>query len=264
VVVPPPPPAPAPAPASAPGGVPSGYTLVWADEFASDGLPDANKWDYDTSRNAAGWFNSEKQYYARERTENAVVRNGSLVVTARKEDLSNASDWGGQHYTSARLVTRGKKDWMYGFFEVRAKLPCGQGTWPAIWMLGSHGVWPDDGELDIMEQVGSDPTRILGTVHTLQSAGPGTGASTQVATACSTFHNYQMHWTAQGIDFGVDGVNYYHYTNPQTGVSTWPFDAPQYLLINLAIGGTLGGSVDDSIFPVSMEVDYVRVYQAPR
>lgn len=246
------------------GGIPAGYTLAWSDEFAVDGLPDPAKWDYDTSRNKLGWFNNERQYYARDRAENAVVKNGRLVITARKEDLTSASDWGGQHYTSARMLTRGKIDWTYGFFEVRAKLPCGKGTWPAIWMLGSKGTWPDDGELDIMEQVGSNPTRIFGTVHTLQSGGTGTGGATQVTDACTAFHNYQMNWTATGIDFGVDGVNYYHYNNPKSGAATWPFDAPQYLLLNVAIGGDLGGAVDDSIFPVSMEVEYVRVYQAPK
>ena len=261
---PPPPPSLPPSPPPAPPpGVPAGHVLVWSDEFEVAGLPDASRWDYDTDRNLAGWFNNERQYYARARAENSVVANGRLRITARLEELRSASDWGSQRYTSARLLTRGKAAWTYGFFEVRAKLPCGRGTWPALWTLGTGGVWPDDGEIDIMEQVGSNPSRVFGTVHTLQSGGPGTGAAVQVPDACTAFHNYQMHWTADAIAISVDGVEYYRYANPRSGKLTWPFDAPQYLLLNIAIGGNLGGSIDDSIFPVTMEIDHVRVYQLP-
>ena len=234
---------------------------MWADEFDTDGLPDATRWDYDTDRNALGWYNAELQYYARNRPENARVAGGKLIITARREDLRSASDWGGQHYTSARLVTRGKKDWTYGFFEIRAKLPCGRGTWPAIWTLGTGGIWPADGELDIMEQVGSNPTRVFGTAHTAISGGTGTGNAVIIPDACSAFHNYQMTWTASTIEFGVDGSTYYRMSNPHTGYNAWPFDRSQYLLLNIAIGGTLGGTVDDTIFPVQMEIEHVRVYQ---
>jgi beta-glucanase (GH16 family) len=250
------------------GGVPTGYNLVWSDEFDSSGeqLPNSGKWAYDTSRNTLGWYNDEKQYYASGRLLNAKLSGGKLIITARKEDLSAAPDWGGQHYTSARLFTKGKASWTYGFFEVRAKLPCGTGTWPAIWSLGaSTDVWPLQGEIDIMEQTGWDKTSILGTVHTQSgSGGNGSSGSTQVADACGTFHNYQMTWTPQTIRFSVDGTEYRSpYTNPQTGINAWPFDQPQYLLLNLAIGGTLGGTIDDRIFPVTFEIDYVRVYQKP-
>ena len=238
--------------------------LVWSDEFDLDGLPDPSRWDYDTDRNQLGWYNNERQYYARARPENAVVSNGKLRITARLEQLLSAADWGSQRYTSARLVTRGKADWTYGYFEVRAKLPCGRGTWPAIWTLGSSGVWPDNGEIDLMEQVGSDPSRVFGTVHTRQSGGRGTGAAVQVTDACTSFHNYQLHWTADAIDIGIDGVVHYRYANPRTGTSSWPFDAPQYLLLNIAIGGNLGGSIDDTIFPVTMEIEHVRVFQTAR
>jgi beta-glucanase (GH16 family) len=237
---------------------------MWSDEFDTAGLPDATHWDYDTARNSVGWFNNERQYYARARPENAFVSNGRLHLTARLESLSSATDWGGQRYTSARLVTRGQADWTYGYFEVRAKLPCGRGTWPAIWTLGSRGVWPDDGEIDLMEQVGSDPSRIFGTVHTQESGSLGTGAAVQLPDGCTAFHNYQLNWTADAIAIGVDGVEYYRYANPRAGLSTWPFDAPQYLLLNIAIGGNLGGNIDDTVFPVTMEIDYVRVYQARR
>ncbi len=255
-----------PAPMTVPAlsGVPAGHVLVWSDEFDVDGLPDASRWDYDTGRNRLGWYNNEKQYYARARADNAVVSNGRLRITARLEELRSATDWGGQRYTSARLLTRGKAEWTYGFFEVRAKLPCGRGTWPAIWTLGSRGVWPDDGEIDIMEQVGSNPSRVFGTVHTLRSGGTGTGAAVQVADACTAFHNYQLTWTADAIAIGIDGVEIYRYPNPRAGTASWPFDAPQFLLLNLAIGGDLGGSIDDAIFPVTMEIDHVRIYQVPR
>ena len=255
----PPPPPPPPPPTA---GVPAGYVLVWSDEFGTDGLPDAAKWDYDTERNLPGWYNNELQYYARARSENSSVQGGRLLITARKEDLRTAADWGGQRYTSARLITRGKAQWTYGFFEVRAKMPCGKGTWPAIWTLGAAGRWPLDGEIDIMEQVGSNPTRVTGTVHTeAGSGGNSRGGATQVPLACSAFHNYQMTWTENDIRFAVDGVQYFRYVNPRTGVAAWPFYAPQYLLLNIAIGGDLGGTVDDLIFPVTMEIDHVRVYQ---
>jgi beta-glucanase (GH16 family) len=184
-----------------------------------------------------------------------------LRITARREELRSAADWGGQRYTSARLVTRGKATWTYGFFEVRARLPCGVGTWPAIWTLGSGGVWPDDGEIDLMEQVGSNPSRVFSTVHTRVSGGTGTGGEIQLPDACTAFHDYQLHWTSDALVLGVDGRQVYRYDNPRTGRDRWPFDAPQYLLLNIAIGGVLGGTVDDRIFPRTLEVDYVRVYQ---
>lgn len=254
---------PAPAPPANPPYVPSHYRLVWYDEFDVPGLPDATRWAYDTERNALGWWNNELQYYGANRLENTRVADGKLRITARLESMRGTADWGGQRYTSARLITRGKAAWTYGYVEVRAKLPCGRGTWPAIWTLGTGGVWPDDGEIDIMEQVGSNPSRVFGTVHTKQSGGPGTGAAVQVPDACTAFHDYQLHWTADEIAIGIDGVVYYRYANPRAGKTTWPFFAPQYLLLNIAIGGVLGGAVDDTIFPVTMEIEHVRVWQAP-
>jgi beta-glucanase (GH16 family) len=255
---------PAPSPPTPSSAVPSGYTLVWADEFNTNGLPDPARWDYDTGRNREGWHNNERQYYAQARPENSVISDGKLRITARLEELRSAADWGGQRYTSARLLTRGKASWTYGFFEVRAKLPCGRGSWPAIWMLGNSGVWPDGGEIDLMEQVGSKPSRVFGTVHTKVSGGPGTGAAVQVPDACTAFHDYQLTWTADELAIGVDGVVFYRYANPRSGTATWPFGAPQFLILNVAMGGDLGGSVDDSALPVTMEIEHVRVYQAPR
>lgn len=144
--------------------VPAGYKLVWSDEFDRNGLPDASKWVYDGQANKTGWYNSELQYYAVRRARNSRVDNGRLIITALKERLQSEADYGGQNYSSARLITRGKASWTYGFFDIRARLPCGRGTWPAFWMLGPDSIpWPDNGEIDIMEQVGKDPGKI--TAH---------------------------------------------------------------------------------------------------
>ncbi|WP_231512166.1 family 16 glycosylhydrolase [Paucibacter sp. KBW04] len=245
--------------------VPPGYKLVWADEFERPGLPDTRKWNYDTGRNATGWDNHELQYYARARRANSEVKGGQLLITARKEDMSRAKDSMGQRYSSARLLTLGKAEWTYGFFEIRAQLPCGQGTWPAIWMLNSAVVWPAGGELDIMEQVGSRPQRLFSTVHSAAGSGSeGVGAATQIEDACLAMHNYQMLWTADEVSFAIDGRVHHRYRKQDHAGAGWPFDKPQFLILNIAIGGDLGGTVDDSIFPVQMRVAHVRVYQASR
>ena len=243
-------------------GVPAGYALVWSDEFSTEGLPDTSRWAYDTGMNKQGWHNHELQYYSGPRAENAEVRDGKLVITARKEQRPAAADWGGQGYTSSRMLTLGKAEWTYGYFEVRAKLPCGKGTWPAIWMLNSAVVWPAGGELDIAELVGREPTKVFSTVHTTSGSGAnGSGAPTEVRDACTAFHTYQMHWTPQQARFGIDGKVHFIHKNAGTGKAQWPFDTPQFLILNIAVGGDFGGAVDDGIFPVRMEVDYVRVYQ---
>ena len=249
-------------------GVPTlpGWTLVWHDEFEVPGLPDATKWDYDTEYNRRGWWNNELQYYSRSRLDNARVADGKLFITARRERLSSAWDFGGQNYTSARLITRGKASWTYGRFEIRAKLPCTLGTWPAIWTLGTGGAWPDDGEIDIMEQKGfsnADKQQVLGTLHTLSgSGGNGPTAVWPLPNACTEFNTYHMSWDANRILIGVNGVDFQSYANPRNGnYAQWPFDRPQYLLLNVAVGGNLGGAVDDSRMPASMEVDWVRVYR---
>jgi beta-glucanase (GH16 family) len=250
------------------GGIPAGFRLVWSDEFDVAGLPNTAKWAYDTDRNSAGWYNNELQYYANARLENSRVENGNLIITARREDLTTAADYGGQHYTSARMVTRGKADWTYGFIEIRARLPCGRGTWPALWMLSSppQTTWPDDGEIDIIEHVGFDPGVVHGTMHTAaynHTRNNSRTATTLVADACTAFHRYQLTWTANQIKVGVDDRNFYQYSNDGSGNAVWPFDSPQYLILNIAVGGDWGGQmgVDTTIWPVQMEVDYVRVYQ---
>ncbi len=250
------------------GGLPAGYSMVWSDEFDVDGLPDSSKWSFDAP--FAGASNHELQYYTDARSDNARIENGNLVIEARHEDLSPAQfpDWNGQHYTSARLVTRGNANWTRGFVEARARLPCGVGTWPAIWMLAATPVlhWPTDGEIDIMEHVGFDQGVIHGTVHTTDYNGHLKNertATTPMADVCTAFHRYQLTWTATRITIGMDDHNYFQYSNDGSGTAEWPFDGPQYIVLNIAIGGDWGGQhgVDDTIFPVRMEIDYVRVYQ---
>jgi beta-glucanase (GH16 family) len=247
--------------------VPVGYQLIWSDEFSHAGLPDSSKWAYDTYRNPAGWFNNELQYYAAARLQNSSIADGVLAITAIRERLTGAPDYGGQNFTSARLVTQGKFSFTYGFVEVRAKLPCGLGTWPAIWTLGiPSDNWPVNGEMDIMEQLGhaaSDKATVLGTLHMpAHYAGGGLSESRSVPDACTAFHKYQLTWTANQIQIGIDGVVYNTYAKPAgANASTWPFDVPQYLLLNLAMGGDLGGPVPAGFSTDSLQVDYVRVYQ---
>jgi beta-glucosidase len=248
---------------------PAGYRLVWADEFATDGLPDPGRWSYDTMSNRSGWANEERQYYAAARRENSRVENGVLILEARHEPTRAFKDSGGQEYTSARLVTNGHQSWTYGFFEIRAKLPCGRGTWPAIWMLADAPVinWPDIGEIDIMEHVGFDPGVVHGTIHTKaynHVINTARGDQATVADACAAFHRYQLTWTPDRIVIGADDKPYFRFDREVNGGhDVWPFDAPQYLILNIAVGGTWGGQegIDDEAFPERMEVDYVRVYQ---
>ena len=253
----------------APVSKPEGYRLVWADEFNRDGKPDPAKWSYDTAFNKRGWHNNEKQYYSADRRKNARVADGRLIIESHAEKLNSKRfpDWGGQRYTSARLITRGRASWTYGWFEVRAKLACGLGTWPAIWTLADRPnmKWPDDGEIDIMEHVGWDQGTVHQTIHTAaynhvkktQKAG-----QIKLPDVCGAFHLYQLHWTPDRIRMGVDGRAVFNYDRPSTNRAEWPFDGPQYLLLNLAIGGWGGEKgIDNRALPARFEVDYVRVYQ---
>lgn len=248
--------------------LPAGYRLVWADEFDSPGLPDPKHWAYDTSRNKEGWYNEELQYYAAARPENVRVEKGRLILEARRERLADRPDFGGQDYASAKLITRGLGDWKYGFIQVRAKLACGRGVWPAIWMLASDGKsgWPAMGEIDIMEHVGWDPGRVHGTVHTKgynHVAKTQKGSNVMVPDACTAFHDYQLDWNEDRILIGVDGRAYMRFDNDHKGdPATWPFASPQYLILNVAVGGWGGQKgIDPAAFPARMEVDYVRVWQ---
>ncbi|HTS44238.1 MAG TPA: glycoside hydrolase family 16 protein [Puia sp.] len=236
------------------------YQLVWADEFDSAGLPDSTKWGYDTG--GSGWGNNELEYYTSDRMENARVDSGNLIIEARNES------YGGKNYTSARLVTRKKEQWTYGKFEIRAKIPSGVGTWPAIWLLSATDplVWPDDGELDIMEEVGFNPNVIYGTAHCKAyngAQGTQKGSNIAVPSAQSEFHVYTLEWTPTSVAWYVDSTNYFIYGPPNFSFDYWPYTSDFYLILNIAIGGNWGGQkgVDNSIFPQQMLVDYVRVYQ---
>ncbi len=239
------------------------WELVWADEFDYQGLPDTSLWDYDVGGH--GWGNGEAQYYTHARQKNARVDGTVLTIEAHKESF------GGQEYTSARLITRGKADWTHGRIEVRAMLPSGRGTWPAIWMLPStgrygNGSWPDNGEIDIMEHVGYDPGHIHGSAHTNKYnhlLGNAQGGNIFVSDAETAFHDYSVSWTPTRIVFAIDGAPYYTYFNEGKGWVSWPFDQPFYLLLNIAVGGSWGGAqgIDDTIFPQELQVDYVRAYR---
>ncbi|MEL6858674.1 MAG: glycoside hydrolase family 16 protein [Pseudomonadota bacterium] len=249
---------------------PSDYNLVWSDEFSVDGLPDDAHWTYDKWRNPDGWWNDEKQYYAGPRAKNARVDNGHLIIEAHAEPtpIAQFPDTGGQTYTSARLMTQDRASWTYGYFEVRAKLPCGRGLWPAIWTLPQNrNAWPDDGEIDIMEYVGWDTNRIHATVHTKDRnhiKGNQVSATYSTDTACGAFHTHSLLWTKDEILVAIDGTPYYHYQKTRNKYGEWPFDQAHYLILNLAIGGWGGlEGIDPEAFPARMEVDYVRIYQKP-
>ena len=240
------------------------YELVWADEFDTDGLPDPALWAFNVG--GGGWGNGELQYYMPK--GNASIENGVLTIEARKEKRGNCS------YSSARMITRNVTDWLYCKIEVSAKLPSGKGTWPAIWMLptdGVYGDWPASGEIDIMEHVGFDPDVIVQSIHTKRTHGDAaSNHSVKVPGVREEFHTYGMEWLPDRIIFSVDGEQTYVYEKPETAEGdrasdTWPFDQRMYLLINLAFGGTWGGSmgIDEECLPARFEVDYVRVYQSP-
>ena len=241
--------------------IPTGYQLVWSDEFNYAGLPDASKWSYDIGGN--GWGNNEAQYYTGSRLKNSEVKDGYLYINAIKEDFE------GKKYTSARLVTRTKGDWTYGRVEVKAKLPDGIGMWPAIWMLptdGAYGGWPASGEIDIMESLGYIPYYVAATIQTKSYnyiQGTHKTAIFSVPDCYSAFHKYILEWDATEMRIYVDSQLYLTFKNQGTGFESWPFNKQFHLLLNVAVGGTFGGAqgIDDSIFPRSMVIDYVRVYQ---
>lgn len=237
-----------------------GMKLVWADEFNEAGMPDTTKWGYEVGNVR----NREWQYYTYARPENVQVADGMLTITARKDDGFQFS-----RYTSASLTTRETFQFTYGKVVVRAKIPTGRGTWPAIWMLGKNIEqvgWPTCGEIDIMENVGFDPQRLHFTIHTEKfnhMAGTQSTGTILAEAPWNDFHEYAMTWTKDRIEFFFDGQKTHEFVNNGGGVEAWPFDAPMFLILNLAIGGTWGGQqgVDDGIFPAAFQIDYVRVYQ---
>jgi len=239
------------------------YELVWNDEFEGTEL-DSDKWIYEVNGDGGG--NGELQYYTR---DNTAVADGILTITAKLENYLN------HDYTSSRITTQNKETWKYGIFEIKAKIPAGRGTWPAIWMMPStsrYGTWPNSGEIDIMEHVGYDENVIHATIHTERFNGmDGTqkgGVSTTAQDVTEEFHIYKVEWLPDKLKFFMDGVNYYTYTPSNfAGCPTsahWPYDGDFFMILNVAVGGAWGGvqGIDDAAFPTSMEIDYVRVYQS--
>lgn len=229
-----------------------GLALVWADEFDAPGTPAPSKWGFDLG--AGGWGNSELQYYTN-RLDNAVVSNGTLKIYAKAENF------GGAAYTSARLLSKDKFSFKYGKMEVRAKLPEGAGTWPAIWMLGSNistVPWPACGEIDVMEHKGNEPGKIYGTVHYPGHSGGGSvGSTINISNVATEFHVYAVEWNASTIKFFVDNQLFHTVANN----TSLPFNQNFFIILNVAMGGTFGGSVSPTFTQAAMEVDYVRVYQ---
>jgi beta-glucanase (GH16 family) len=245
-----------------------GCVLVWSDEF--DGTEvDLSKWTFQLGDGTEvglppGWGNNELQYY---QAENATVAGSFLTITAKEESV------GGRDYTSARMRSLGKGDWTFGRMEMRAKMPIGQGLWPAFWMLPSdsiYGTWAASGEIDIVEYIGSQPDRIIGTIH---YGGPWPGnvySSTDYFLPSGTFHDdfhvFALEWELGEIRWYVDGLlyatrNYWYSTG---GAFPAPFDVDFHLLLNLAVGGNLPGPPDaTTVFPQEYVIDYVRVYQLP-
>lgn len=254
------------------------WTLVWGDEFDYSGAPDPSKWSHDVW--PAQKVNNEEQAYTN-RLKNVRVENGMLTIEAHHEHYNNAQ------FTSGRVHAAGNGDLLYGRVEVRAKLPSGQGTWPAIWMLpsdpfkyattcfegedwqgNSHcDAWPNSGEIDIMEHVGYDMNTVHGTVHNRAYYwvnGEQRKSSVEAYNVDQEFHVYAMEWTPDRLDVFYDGALYFTYLNQREGWQAWPYDHPFHLILNVAIGGgwgSAGGPTDFSAFPTKMLVDYVRLYK---
>jgi beta-glucanase (GH16 family) len=254
--------------------VPSGWVLSWSDEFngADGSAVDASKWGHDVG--GGGWGNQELEYYT-DGTQNAVVRGGALVITATPDNASSYKcsypSSGPCKYTSARLLSKGKFSQKYGRFEGRIQIPAGQGLWPAFWMLGANidsANWPSCGEIDIMENVGKEPSIAHGSLHM-----PASGSNTDSqltgsytlpggAKLSDGYHIYAIEWSSSAIKFYVDDVLYETQT-PQTATGrTWEFDQPFFIILNVAVGGQWPGSPDSTTtFPQTMKVDWVRVYK---
>jgi beta-glucanase (GH16 family) len=233
---------------------------IWADEFEYIGLPDPNKWTYDLG--GSGWGNNELQYYTNS-INNASVADGKLSIIAVKENKE------GRNYTSARVVSRGKGDFLYGRFEIKAKLPAGKGTWPALWMLPTdwaYGGWPNSGEIDIMEHVGYDPNVVHISIHTLAyyfKINTQKTGTKRILTATTDYHLYRVDWTPYAIRGFIDNAQIFEFKNENKGFEVWPFDKKFHLLMNVAVGGDWGGAqgIDENVFPQTLEIDYVRVYK---
>ncbi len=257
---------------------PSNYVLKWSDEFTTAGAP-SSAWTYDIGAPLLGgsvWGNSERQFYTSD-AANVFVSNGELTIQPIAGVPSGAPSTSPSLLaTSARIKTdtatyyNSLNGTPYGYYEIRAKVPCVAGAWPAIWMMGQTGDWPARGEIDIMEWFGryfaSDVNQVQSGVHTTNNAGANSRYTKAVVPAmCTNYHNFQMHWSASEILIGVDGAPTFSYKKPQgAGVADWPFDQPAHLILNVAVGGNLGGDVNLANLPsMTLKVDHVKVWQAP-
>lgn len=241
------------------------YKLVWEDNFDGDAL-DTTSWSYQIGTGGAygldRWGNNELQYYT-DRAENVRLEDGNLIITALKEDFN------GSEFTSTRIRTKDKADWTFGRFEIRAKLPKGQGLWPAIWMLSTDerfGEWPKSGEIDIMEIVGHEPEKLHGTIH-YGPAWPNNKQASGIYTKPSgdfseEFHVYSIEWKVNEIAWFIDGQQYHKIDKNRISPDPYPFNEKFHLLLNVAVGGNWPGNPDDTtVFPQTMEIDYIKVYQ---
>lgn len=241
------------------------WVLVWEDEFESRAI-DRSKWMNDVNANGGG--NKELQYYTDE-PENSFIERGNLVIVALKERYTGLD--GEKDYTSAKLTTKFRGIWKYGRIDVRARLPIGQGIWPAIWMLpqnSEYGKWSASGEIDIVETLGHEPTTVHGTIHYggqwPQNQSKTKSVELESGTVADDFHTYSVIWDEGKIQWFLDGNLYHEATewSSSGGAFPAPFDEEFYLILNVAVGGNWPGNPDlTTLFPVRMEVDYVRVYQ---
>jgi len=229
--------------------------LIWEENF--DGMTlNESVWNYELGNgcpNVCGWGNNELEVYTKMNHE---LKNGNLIITAKQE---------GDHYTSTRITTAGKKEFKYGYIEARAKLPVGKGIWPAFWMLGSNigkAGWPLAGEIDILEYVGKEPDMVYTTLHTKANHGENASSKkTEFKNIEEGYHVYAINWTKDSIEFYVDGKSVYTFAPSAKPEEVWPFNQPFYFIVNVAVGGNFGGpAVDNSIFPQEFFVDYIRVY----
>lgn len=248
-------------------------SLIWSDEFNADGLPNSSKWHYEQ-----GYVrNGEAQQYEKANSSNSRIENGFLIIESHYQPAKKPENlWQylfdeqpKDSYTSASLTTEHLPGFGYGRIEVRAKLPQGRGVWPAIWLLGSNRKqvgWPRCGEIDIMEYVGFEPNKIHSAIHTSNrnhNKGNAANSTLQVNDLADEFHVYSVERTAESIDFYIDNLLHYSYQKEDNTITSWPFDQPMYLIINLAIGGGWGGKngIDNTIFPQQFVIDYVRIYE---
>jgi len=236
------------------------YNLVWSDEFDGDEI-DESKWNFEIGTGSWGWGNGEHQYYT-SRSENAFIEDGKLIIQALNESYQ------GSDYTSARMTTKNKGDWLYGKIKASIKVPSAGGTWPAFWMMPTNSVyggWPNSGEMDIMEHYGCHNGEVSATVHNnLYNWNGGIPPTSNLynTTATSEFHEYEMEWTEDELNFFVDGIWIGSYSNQHSGWEQWPYDQDFFIILNLAVGSHfMSCDTEDSLFPQRLEIDYVRVYQ---